>query len=269
MHMESQDEPQRDVELELRQARSEALLAERRYAACDPDNRLIAVQLEKSWEIAFSRVKAYQARLDAARSPDPVAAAPDFAGLANDLNAAWNAPNVTMRARQQLLRALITDIIADVDEAAREVILTIHWRCGQHSQLRVRKLKSGKHGCRTSEDALAVMRGIASRWSDEDIAASLNRMEWAPVREKPGRRAVSVRCDPCMGFTPIVPPKRRVADNERSGKVAWRDQSCDPPVNGARNFPNYGEAKFPSLAGGVISRPDDQGLRFSAAVHDV
>jgi hypothetical protein len=184
MHIESQDEPQRDVELELRQARSEALLAERRYAACDPDNRLIAVQLEKSWEIAFSRVKAYQARLDAARSPDPVAAAPDFAGLANDLNAAWNAPNVTMRARQQLLRALITDIIADVDEAAREVILTIHWRCGQHSQLRVRKQKSGKHGCRTSEDALAVMRGIASRWSDEDIAASLNRMEWAPVREK-------------------------------------------------------------------------------------
>ena len=33
-----------------------------------------------------------------------------------------------MRARQQLLRALITDIIADVDEAVREVILTIHWR---------------------------------------------------------------------------------------------------------------------------------------------
>ena len=43
----------------------------------------------------------------------------------------------------------------------------------------------------------------------------------------------------------------------------------DLPVNGARNFPNYGEVKFPSLAGGVISRPVDQGLRFSAAVHDV
>ena len=52
-----------------------------------------------------------------------------------------DSPNVTMRARQQLLRALITDIIADVDEAVREVILTIHWRGGQHSQLRVRKPK--------------------------------------------------------------------------------------------------------------------------------
>jgi excisionase family DNA binding protein len=81
-----------------------------------------------------------------------------------------------MRARQRLLRALVTDIIADVDEAAREVILTIHWRGGQHSQLRVRKPKSGEHGCRTPEEALAVMRSMATRWSDEDIAASLNRM---------------------------------------------------------------------------------------------
>jgi hypothetical protein len=32
------------VELELQQARYEASLAERRYAACDPDNRLIAAQ---------------------------------------------------------------------------------------------------------------------------------------------------------------------------------------------------------------------------------
>jgi excisionase family DNA binding protein len=81
-----------------------------------------------------------------------------------------------MRARQRLLRALVTDIIADVDEAAREVILTIHWRGGQHSQLRVRKPKSGEHGCRTPDEALAVMRSMAGRWSDEDIAATLNRM---------------------------------------------------------------------------------------------
>ena len=81
-----------------------------------------------------------------------------------------------MRARQRLLRALVTDIIADVDEAAREVVLTIHWRGGQHSQLRVRKPKSGEHGCRTPEEALAVMRSMATRWSDADIAATLNRM---------------------------------------------------------------------------------------------
>jgi DNA invertase Pin-like site-specific DNA recombinase len=175
-HMENQSERRRIVELELQQARYEASLAERRYAACDPDNRLIAAQLEKSWEAALRRVQACEARLDEVRTPDPEAGTPDFLGLAEDLEAAWNAPGVSMRARQRLLRTLITDIIADADEAAREVILTIHWRGGQHSQLRVRKPKTGEHGCRTSEEALAVMRSMASRWSDEDIAASLNRM---------------------------------------------------------------------------------------------
>jgi len=175
-YMEGRGEQRRIVELELQQARYEASLAERRYAACDPDNRLIAAQLEKSWEAALRRVEACQARLQTVATPDPATAPPDFTGLAGDLDAAWNAPGVTMRARQRLLRALVTEIIADVDEAAREVVLTIHWRGGQHSQLRVRKPKSGEHGCRTPEEALAVMRSMATRWSDADIAASLNRM---------------------------------------------------------------------------------------------
>jgi hypothetical protein len=71
---------------------------------------------------------------------------------------------------------LIVDIVADVDETAREVMLTIHWHGGQHSQLRIRKPKTGEHGCSTSDEALAIVRSMASRWSDQDIAASLNRM---------------------------------------------------------------------------------------------
>lgn len=175
-HMEVQDEQRRIVELELQQARYEASLAERRYAACDPDNRLIAAQLEKSWEDALRRVQLYEQRLDLTKQPAPTAAAADFAGLAEDLHAAWNAPGVTMLTRQQLLRALVVEIIADVDEGGREIILTIHWRGGQHSQLRVHKPKTGEHGCRTPEEALAIIRSMATRWSDEQIAASLNRM---------------------------------------------------------------------------------------------
>ncbi len=175
-HMENQSERRRMAELELRQARYEASLAERRYAACDPDNRLIAAQLEKSWEAALQRVAACEARLREMLTPDPGVVVPDFAGLADDLKSAWHAPGVSMRARQHLLRALVTDIIVDVDDTKREVVLTIHWRGGQHSQLRVRKPKTGEHGCRTPDAALAIMRSMASRWSDEDIAASLNRM---------------------------------------------------------------------------------------------
>ena len=101
---------------------------------------------------------------------------PDFTGLADDLSAAWKAPRTTMRTRQRLVRALITEIVVDVDEAAGEIVLVIHWKGGQHSELRVRKPRTGEHGCSTPEQALAVMRSMAGRWSDQDIAASLNRM---------------------------------------------------------------------------------------------
>lgn len=176
MYRKRQGDQRQILDLELQQARYEAGLAERRYAACDPDNRLIAAQLEKNWEIALRRVRDIEARqpTDSASTieVDPSA----FANMAENLSAAWNAPNVTMRARQQMLRTLIADIIVDVEDAMRDVVLTIHWRGGQHSELRVRKPRTGEHGCATAEDALAIMRSMAGRWSDEHIAASLNRM---------------------------------------------------------------------------------------------
>jgi hypothetical protein len=70
-----------------------------------------------------------------------------FTNLADNLSSAWHAPGASMRARQQLLRALIADIIVDVDDEVRNVVLTIHWRGGRHSQLRVRKPRAGEHGC--------------------------------------------------------------------------------------------------------------------------
>jgi hypothetical protein len=101
-----------------------------------------------------------------------------------------------MRSRQQLVRTLIADIIANYDAGSRELILTIHWRGGQHSELRVKKPRSGEHGCRTSDEAVAVIRSMATRWSDEDIAATLNRMAlptgqgktWTAIRVSSLRR---------------------------------------------------------------------------------
>jgi hypothetical protein len=46
-------------------------------------------------------------------------------------------------------------------------VLVIHY-----SELRLRKPRNGEHGCSTPEQALAVSRTMAGRWSDQDIAAS-------------------------------------------------------------------------------------------------
>lgn len=174
--IKAQDDRRKLQELELEQARFDARLAERRYAACDPENRLIAATLEKRWEDAAARVEAFEERMSAG-SETPAGVDPDaFVGLAQDLQTAWDAPDVTMRTRQQLLRTLIEDIIANVDDTTRDIVLVVHWKGGRHTELRVKKPKSGEHGAKTSDDALAIIREMAGRWSDDHIAAPLNRM---------------------------------------------------------------------------------------------
>jgi hypothetical protein len=194
--MERQAEHRRILELELQQARYEASLAERRYAACDPDNRLIAATLEKNWETALRRVSDCDARLEATMTTVPTPAAPELSALAEDLEAAWKNNRITMRCRQQLVRALVNEIIVDIDETAREIVLVIHWKGGQHSELRLRKPRTGEHGCCTSDDALAVVRRMAGRWSDQDIAATLNRMGLPTGQGKTwtAHRVRSIRC---------------------------------------------------------------------------
>jgi hypothetical protein len=54
---EEESDRRRIAEMELQQAIYDASLAERRYAACDPGNRLIAAQLEKAWEATLQRAR--------------------------------------------------------------------------------------------------------------------------------------------------------------------------------------------------------------------
>ena len=92
MLKEEDKDRRRIAELELQQAQYDASLAERRYAACDPDNRLIAAQLEKAWEAALHRVEACRQRLDGMDAAKPDEPCPQLAGLADDLSSAWQAP---------------------------------------------------------------------------------------------------------------------------------------------------------------------------------
>lgn len=150
---------------------------ERRYAACDPDNRLVASQLEARWEETMRRVADLQRLVQApAATESKGVARTEVHHLAEDLQAAWDAPGTTMRTRQRLVRALVEEIVADVDESAGEVVLTIHWKGGQHSEVRTHKPTTGEHRNRAPEEAIRVIESMAGRWPDDQIAATLNRM---------------------------------------------------------------------------------------------
>ena len=69
-----------------------------------------------------------------------------------------------MRLRQRIVRILIEEIVADVDESRREIVLLIRWAGGQHSELRVKKRETGQHSKCTSLEAIEVVRHIAGRF---------------------------------------------------------------------------------------------------------
>lgn len=172
------DERTRALELERQQADYEAKLAARRYEKVDPDNRLVAAELEGRWNSAMNRLRECEAKVLA--NSTPCIGAPidrvSLLDLAKDLDAVWKSPSADMRTKQRLVRTLIEEIIVDVDDEKREIILVIHWRGGQHSELRVRKPQAGEHTMRNPPEVHDVIRQMGTRWSDEHIAASLNRM---------------------------------------------------------------------------------------------
>jgi excisionase family DNA binding protein len=96
--------------------------------------------------------------------------------LAQDLPAIWNSPSTDMRLKQRIIRILLKEVVADVDESSREIILLLHWAGGRHSELRVKKRKIGQHRRCTSLEAIAVARQMAGKFTDELIAATLNRL---------------------------------------------------------------------------------------------
>jgi excisionase family DNA binding protein len=173
------EEVRQALVLEVEQARYEARLACRRYEAVDPDQRLVAAELEARWNTALQHVRELEQKLEACDrglQQVPLPSKELLVSLAQDLPAVWNAPSTDMRLKQRIVRILITEIVADVDESRREIVLLLHWAGGRHSELRLKKRELGQHRRCTSVEAVEVVRQMAGRFSDELIAATLNRL---------------------------------------------------------------------------------------------
>src|SRR5262249_40166682 len=133
-------------------ARYAAQRAQKQYDATDPDNRLVADELERRWNQALQRVHDSEGRIEQHRHRQPPAMAPtreEFAGLAADLEAVWHGPRADVRVKKRLLRTVIHEVIIDVDAEAGEVILLIHWQGGVHTELRIPRRRRGQNRAQT------------------------------------------------------------------------------------------------------------------------
>lgn len=168
----------RQVELALAQARYEADLAKRQYDAVDPDNRLVAAELERRWNDRLKEVRRQERRV-----ADIAAARPRrlsdgetarLMALGDDLTSAWNHPNVPPETRKRILRTVIEEIVVTLGDDSIDLLL--HWQGGDHTRLSVRRNRRGQHRWTTSEEVGDLIRSLARQQSDGAIAALLNRL---------------------------------------------------------------------------------------------
>ena len=180
--MEAQTERQSDkrqqIENALRQAQYEAARARRQYDAVDPDNRLVAGELERRWNEKLLQLRDLETQLEQTDLAEnaPSLSAEDRAKLmamGRDLAKAWSSPGATIETRKKIIRLLINEIVVNV--VGDTLALVIHWQGGDHTELTVKKNKVGQTRWTVEADVVDLVRVLARQLPDNAIAAILNR----------------------------------------------------------------------------------------------
>jgi DNA invertase Pin-like site-specific DNA recombinase len=168
-------------EQQLERLRYQSRLAERQFQKADPDNRLVAGELEKRWETALRELRVAeeeQARL--ASTPPAIAPLDDATRQAllaagTSLPQWWNEGRFTREQQKALLRSLIDKIVLH-RLAADRIRCRIVWRGGETTRADV-SVTTGtlKHMTGFAEMKERILAAAKSGQTDDDIARSLTR----------------------------------------------------------------------------------------------
>ncbi len=170
-------EVQRQRALVVEQARFEAERARRQFDAVEPENRLVAAELEHRWNEALVRLRRLEDELAEACTaeiePDQETRA-TLCALGNDLQTVWNHPDASPELKKRILRIVLKEIVADVvDDKVR---LLLHWQGGDHTEIIVQKGRAGHHRWKTDVETERIIRELARLMPDHTLASLLNRL---------------------------------------------------------------------------------------------
>ncbi len=122
----------------LERAQYEADRAARQYHAVEPENRLVARQLECNWEESLQAQREVEEDLRRLEHARPVELKSDeremIRSLSTDLPTLWNAPGTTATDRQAIIRHLVERVVVDVQGESERVDVEVHWSGGFVSQ---------------------------------------------------------------------------------------------------------------------------------------
>jgi hypothetical protein len=247
----------RQWQLRLERARYEARLAQRQYDAVDPDNRLVARELEHRWETALGQVSKLQEDYERLRQtelrPLDQVEVEEVRRLALDLPALWRADTTTVVDRKRLLRLVIAAVTLTVQPERGGADILVLWSGGARTAYRVDSPGMGDH-LRTPASALDAIQTLAARMPDHQVAAALTAQglrtrygkPWTPIRVASMRRMHEIptacpantagRISRADGFVPLRVAAARLGMTMAAVRV-WAHRgvlACDQSRNAAK-----------------------------------
>jgi hypothetical protein len=171
----------------LERAHYHAQRAARQYEAVEPENRLVARELERQWEEALRHEQLLQEEYARFRRERPLElTAPEreaILRLAQDVPAVWQAPATTAQDRQEIVRLLVERVTVNVHEDSEQVEVTLQWAGGVTSAHHLRRPVARYDQLSTYPDLLAHSDGLRQTGhSFAQIAAHLHRAGFAPPK---------------------------------------------------------------------------------------
>ena len=171
----------------MQRAHYDIELAERRYQAVDPGNRLVAGTLERQWENALRQEHELKEEYDRwCRQSLPQLTSEDesrITSLASDIPGLWDSEKTTNADRQAMARCLIDHVTVHVERDSECTDATIHWIGGYESHHEFARAVS-TYKQRSDFDQI-MDRVVALRKAGntaEGIATVLNAEGYRPVR---------------------------------------------------------------------------------------
>ena len=172
-----QIEKRRQIENAVQAAKFEAARAQRQFDAVDPDNRLVAGELERRWNERLEAMRGIEDDLSRLASMPTQSLSPDdrerLLSLGRDLARAWDSNGATIETKKKIIRLLINEIIVDL--VGDHITMIVHWQGGDHTRLQIKKNKGGQTRWVTDADVIELVRALARHMPDHTIAAVLNR----------------------------------------------------------------------------------------------
>jgi DNA invertase Pin-like site-specific DNA recombinase len=173
-----EDERHRSLRRALEKARYEAERTQRQYDAVEPENRLVAAELEQRWEGVLAEVKRLEERLQELADEESPGEAERrrLLELGEDLEALWSHPAASPALKKRILRTVLEEIVADVQEEPPRTEFVLHWKGGVHTRLAIPRNTRGRHGKTTDRKVVDLVRELAKVCEDGEVARILNRL---------------------------------------------------------------------------------------------